>query len=338
MSNWISAHLFYHADAFPLLTECVTPLVAELRAQDAIVSYFFIRYWENGPHVRLRLRPANPRRDGERIRQLVECQATDFFAKRPALYPLDADAMQPFYKTLFICEYGEAAYTEKYGDGPIPIDPNNSIRFIDYEPEVARYAGARGVELAEWHFEASSDIALGMINDLNMKVRTIQLGLAFQTLLLQSYAMWKTDERVYAFLGMYFDHWRNVVIPEKVRESRMKRFDRRYAHLAAKVKRRVSHVRSLMQGQREPVDFEGTWLTHCDALVTELARRVDNAELEFPDGVNSGLEKAMEYLFPSYFHMTSNRLGVSIDDEIYLTYLARLGLEAVTDGQCVASR
>ena len=72
--------------------------------------------------------------------------------------------------------------------------------------------------------------------------------------------------------------------------------------------------------------------------MTELARRVDNAELEFPDGVNAGLEKAMEYLFPSYFHMTSNRLGVSIDDEIYLTYLARRGLEAVTDGQCVASR
>src|ERR1700730_10578121 len=98
-----------------------------------------------------------------------------------------------------------------------------------------------------------------MINDLNMKVRTIQLGLAFQTLLLQSYAIWKTDERVSTFLGLYFDHWRNIVMPENVRESRMKRFERRYEHLAAKVKRRVSHVRSLMQDRREPVDFERTW-------------------------------------------------------------------------------
>lgn len=32
--SWISAHLFYYANPNPMLTQCVQPLIAELRERD----------------------------------------------------------------------------------------------------------------------------------------------------------------------------------------------------------------------------------------------------------------------------------------------------------------
>lgn len=55
---WQATHVFYAANPRPFLLQCVRPLVAELEADGLIDSYFFINYWLEGPHVRLRLKPS----------------------------------------------------------------------------------------------------------------------------------------------------------------------------------------------------------------------------------------------------------------------------------------
>ena len=55
--EWLSFHVFYAANSNPILVEGVTPVIRRLRAEGLIERWFFIRYWLEGPHVRLRVHP-----------------------------------------------------------------------------------------------------------------------------------------------------------------------------------------------------------------------------------------------------------------------------------------
>ena len=55
--DWLAFHIFYAANPRPMMVDCIRPLLAELTGDGLISGYFFINYWLEGPHVRLRLRP-----------------------------------------------------------------------------------------------------------------------------------------------------------------------------------------------------------------------------------------------------------------------------------------
>jgi len=60
-ATWIGYHLFYYEDPRRAVLGFVRPAVAALVEVDLIESFFFLRYALGGPHVRLRLRPAEGR-------------------------------------------------------------------------------------------------------------------------------------------------------------------------------------------------------------------------------------------------------------------------------------
>ena len=57
-ASWISVHIYYHDGLDGLIDGAARPLVAELRARALIDKHFFVRYWQGGPHLRLRLLPS----------------------------------------------------------------------------------------------------------------------------------------------------------------------------------------------------------------------------------------------------------------------------------------
>jgi thiopeptide-type bacteriocin biosynthesis protein len=56
--RWLSAYLVCDEPWTPLLRGGVRPFVETACASALCDRFFFIRYWEGGPHIRLRLRPA----------------------------------------------------------------------------------------------------------------------------------------------------------------------------------------------------------------------------------------------------------------------------------------
>ena len=124
--NWISIHIFYASNANPMLIEALEPLVNDLRERGLIRRYFFIKYWQEGPHVRLRLLPAEGVRE-EEVKREAEEVINAYLKRRPALYSADNENAQSFYKDMYITEYGEAKWNETYGaEGRMPLRPNNS--------------------------------------------------------------------------------------------------------------------------------------------------------------------------------------------------------------------
>lgn len=145
-STWLSVHFFHGGDHDRLLQLLVTPVV-----QQAGCPYFFIRYWEGGPHIRLRLYVADERQT--EIKRLLEDQARAYFA----------------------------AYPSSRQDGAYPSQrllPNDSWQYIPYVPEIERYGNVYTMPLAEQQFHLSSACVLQSLNPAGALMQAIRLNLA----------------------------------------------------------------------------------------------------------------------------------------------------------------
>ncbi|HEX6969545.1 MAG TPA: thiopeptide-type bacteriocin biosynthesis protein [Micromonosporaceae bacterium] len=135
-TGWRSLHCFVHwrpehVDAF--LTGTVAPLMDGLREAGHLRDWFFIRYSEGGPHLRIRARDA----DTATVRKLREALVE---AVRTSAYPLWS-----------LPESG--AVRHEHGE----------VCELPYEPETERYGGPEALPVAEDVFCESSRIAIAVV-------------------------------------------------------------------------------------------------------------------------------------------------------------------------------
>jgi thiopeptide-type bacteriocin biosynthesis protein len=320
--DWIAVHIFYASSIDPLLVECVTPLVARLRDERLIDGYFFIRYWQEGTHVRLRVRPADPAH-ATRVRQLLEYAIGDFLRRRPALYDLDHTGMAHVWKDMYLREYTEEQWVAQYGeDGEMPFRPNNSFAYFDYEPEYGRYGGPAGMALAEWHFERSSDLALHLVATTNVHVRPILLGLGCQVSAAMCYVFLSDDDRVMTFLDRYRSFWEGSYTDGN-NDGWHRKYDRSYERMRIPLRERLRRVRAVARGETvdEATPWERQWIEHCRELRSRLLALAESGQLASEQVPTGDPFATLQVLLSAYVHMTSNRLGVGILDESYLAYV-----------------
>lgn len=331
--DWMAFHVFYASDANPVLTDCVRPLVAELRDEGLLDRWFFIKYWEEGPHLRVRLRPSSDDVQ-EEVRSRAQAALERFLARRPALYEVDADDLQDLYRRMYLAEYGQEKWDRTYGaDGVMPVQGNNTVVEKPYEPEYDRYGGAAGVDLAEWHFERSSDTVLHLLATANTHVRPLQLGFSMQLSLILAYTFLGDDDAVRQFFASYRSFWETSY--QEPSDDQHTSFDTSFERTWETFAPRLDRIRAVcaspdQAGSRQ----ERGWALHA----RELRERVDTAWgaglLEFPPVRAAALAERPEAVAPvllsSYVHMTNNRVGSSILEEIYLSYLVEKALAPTT--------
>ena len=149
MSEWKSLHVFYHDITYKelLLCQVVTPYLNELREEGRISKWFFINYWEGGPHLRIRVKDISEEDYAElkdRMSKYMETNKSRFVVTREIYYEKNKmDGQEVDKKTL-------------------PWYEDRTIVEIDYEPEYERYGGQKVIDLAEDMFCKSSDRTLSV--------------------------------------------------------------------------------------------------------------------------------------------------------------------------------
>ncbi|MFJ3923419.1 lantibiotic dehydratase C-terminal domain-containing protein [Streptomyces sp. NPDC090022] len=324
---WQALHVFYAANPQPLLVNCVRPLIAELSAEGLLAGHFFINYWLEGPHVRLRLRPATPAAEPE-VRRRAEEAVTAFLRTRPALYEVDSGFLNEFYNTLFDIEFPEGDRAAFMGpDGRMNLRPNNSFSYEPYEPEFGKYGGPAGIELAEWHFAHSSDLVIDALRRMNLHLRTVLLGTSAQLMMVMAGVFLPDREELGDYLDRYYTFWHQAFPGTGFIGSG--EYDRTYAQTAPGLARRFAAVREALAGQdtvRLPAFLAG-WAEHCRELRERAEALAVGGELVFRswDGTRdervTDPAQALPRLLSPYMHMTNNRLHVTIRDEAYLAHL-----------------
>lgn len=324
--DWQALHVFYAASPRPFLLRCVRPLVDELTRDGLLAGYFFINYWLEGPHIRLRLRPSSPQ-----AAPVVAARATAavdaFLRTRPALYEVKGGFLADLYNTLFELEFPGG---ERGGlvdeEGRMRLRPNNSFSPEPYEPEYGKYGGAAGVALAEWHFQRSSDLVVDALATMNLHLRTVLLGTSAQLMMTMSGCLLREETALLQFLDRYHEFWNSAF--SGTNYTAQNGYDRAYASMDA-LPRRFQEIRRAVAEpapERLPTFLAG-WAEHCLELRSRVVALAAGGDLVFRswDGTRdlpvTDPDQALPMLLSPYMHMTNNRLSVTVRDEAFLSYV-----------------
>jgi thiopeptide-type bacteriocin biosynthesis protein len=199
----------------------------------------------------------------------------------------------------------------------------SSIRWVPYQPEFARYGGQRGVELAETLFFQSSEAAFDIIRHLCDKERPSRLGKGLLAMLSALHVFFPNSRTASSFASRYAAGYLSHLV----------RDDHRLVYAL----KTAFHNGYNRQAETLSAYVETAWLclNGSGALPRELHvyhERLKVVQMQFdllarrglllsPSGPFASPEAAALRIVPSYVHMMSNRLGISIPEEAYLAHL-----------------
>lgn len=155
--GWISAHLFHRGSLDDLITGAVAPLVDDLTYSGALARCFFLRYWEGGPHLRLRLLPTSPGHT-DQVRGTLIQRCTRYLTDHPSP-PSPATYTAEAYQAMA----RQWALAERLTEHDPRLHPDDTVEFISYQPEYTAYGQRPALTAVETHFTDSSTIALDLL-------------------------------------------------------------------------------------------------------------------------------------------------------------------------------
>lgn len=191
-----------------------------------------------------------------------------------------------------------------------------------YEPEVERYGGPWGLALAEELFHRQSETALALLEKIEPGTRPKRLGKGLLAMLVLLF-LYRGERRAAAELARrygtsYLKAWaEDTEKQEHWLRTFQEAFDRQADRLAGYV-----------ESAWEALESGGELTPELDAYrrdMEDVARRLrelfDQGRLRLGARTAADWDECVRWIVPSYVHMMNNRLGVSIQEESYLSVL-----------------
>ncbi|UTX35581.1 hypothetical protein NNL26_04970 [Micrococcus luteus] len=296
-TSWHSTHVFIpHSYFDDYLYEVVWPAVLEHKLHG---QFFFLRYWQGGPHLRVRYRPGQ-----ERAAMVVDQFVKDLRAGIPTF---DTESSQ---------EYAAAAEFQSElarleGEEVIPARPLGNVEAVPYVPELRKYGGKEGVAAAEQVFCATSTWVLETLAERRGRGTPppppIGESVHVAAMFLAGSGLGVSDS--VGFLEHYESWWSRYSTPEQ------------QASWPLIYERIADNLRAVAQGAwgvRQPADplfsLAGKTLDSLQHGDPVPARALDVNGTPFTGCLSN------------YIHTTNNRLGLIPAGEGLLAYLLRRAL------------
>lgn len=279
--EWVSAHIFYSGDHDLLLAELVAPFISNNRHLLAEPSpYFFIRYWEGGEHIRLRLCSESR----TLLQKELTTLAADFFRQ----YPAHRAEKEDQNKTLY---------------------PDNSVQFISYIPETERYGNSQSLPWAEQYFAASSALILQWITyGKNKNTRFIQ-AIKLHLMLIQAAAF--NDQQINELCEGFINDWLTRLcdpLNDRTAEKRLwlQQFERSFGPQKQQLTVAVNSFWEQIVHEQLPRELQQ--FSQLNGLIMGKYQNEGFSDKKIMD------------IIKSLMHMNHNRLGISNQEESYVMY------------------
>ncbi|MBC9932022.1 thiopeptide-type bacteriocin biosynthesis protein [Chitinophaga qingshengii] len=284
-NEWLSVHLFHAGAHNKLLQLLIAPVVRQVAC-----PYFFIRYREGGPHIRLRLYVRHDQQAA--VRQLLEAAATAYFAAYPSFRQ-------------------DSMYSSR------GLQPNDSWQYIPYVPEISRYGNEDTMSLAEAQFGLSSTYVLEVIQQMsvsNTLLHAIKINLA----LLQ--ALREPPLQTLDICRQFVLSW----LP-RLYDPQQDRQEQEAYYLQLLQERFLAYAPTLTQAAVNL--WEELLHENAPAALQIFAKGNHHIFNQYRQlGIRDGRLGAITR---SFLHMGHNRLGVSNHDEAYIMYFTGKCLEHI---------
>ncbi|KWT63921.1 hypothetical protein ADL21_00810 [Streptomyces albus subsp. albus] len=137
-----------------VIREVVAPCAAEISG-GGTVRWFYLRYWQRGPHIRVRMRDL-PDTDARTVQRDFSRRLATVNSAVPRHRWLTPAAYRTYAAPL--ARAGELGRSLSVSDLVAP-----GVRHGHYEPEYSRYGGREAMDDAEVSFRDSSELAVGLL-------------------------------------------------------------------------------------------------------------------------------------------------------------------------------
>ncbi|ARU62695.1 hypothetical protein CBW65_18210 [Tumebacillus avium] len=319
--EWLALHIFYHhfEKQDDLLLDCLMPAARKLRAEGHCQAWFFLRYWDGGPHIRIRfLQP------DEHVEPYIREQAAAYMQAHPPAQEMSREAYYAQHKF-----DGEAVDRDS-----LPWYGNGSIVRMPYEPETKRYGGAAALPVSEDLFAHSSDMVEQVLTATRGEYQK-RMNIAMDLMLLTALCLGVRVEDAGMFFERYMYSWQTFVDqPEAQRVKIRELFERQREVWVPRFRTLVEFIDSDQEFM-----FYRQWVDQLKAAFARYEAIALQGELVCPyddDPVDSERRRryAIASIAVSQIHMTNNRLGVLMSYEHYLSCMLHLAAsEAVQTGE-----
>jgi thiopeptide-type bacteriocin biosynthesis protein len=153
-TDWSSWHLHLGSDARTLADRVIDGVVKPVVATLDGAPWFFMRYWQGGPHLRFRVGDLDPRAY-ERVERELAARLAEAGRLEPGEQPISAAAYRKGAEVF--------AATERGADRTPQDFREPGVHRAVYEPEYARYGGAALMPRTEALFQLSSELVLALL-------------------------------------------------------------------------------------------------------------------------------------------------------------------------------
>lgn len=290
---WSAVYVYLHrgrADIDTFLLEHLAPGAEELVTAGHADAWFYLRYWDGGPHLRARFLNA----DAEAVASFADRMRV--LAEETSSTALELDSGD-YYANL-----PEADPDRWHSDGDV-------VEAV-YEPETERYGGSRALQVCEDFFCASTRIALAVLRSAPQQGQRQVVATDLATLAFT--AMGFDDVEAVRQSRGYFATWDYSTEVARGDGRARAQAERLFHSSPSRWLQRRPRVERLVAG-------EGSSTHHLwDRGIRQTVRRL--REIDAQEGLSNGLDRIMW----SLLHMTCNRLGLDIDDERRIAWLLSL--------------
>lgn len=311
--DWRAWHIFFQStDSLDrMLVEGVLP---EVRSLGSDVEFFFLRYWENGPHVRARFCGLDDEQFlalGDRLRisaESIVATTPPALDRPPTGHPTASWQNNPRMKR---------------------FAPGTTVEIM-YEPEFRRYGGRHGLQINEHLFDASSRLSLAIIEKtMAMPERRTSIAL---TLTATAIAQVVADRHQLAeFLEGMKEQWRSFISDATASEEQAQRS----FSAASDELRAVVSLSCLPSSAPQPQPLAERWRQVLVSHFSNMrALAADNLLVHPLTGIPTEgpgeLESALQNIMLSQIHMMNNRLGIVPQQEFLFASILLLALASLS--------
>jgi hypothetical protein len=317
--SWASVHVHGSGDLGRLLTGAVAPVMRRLVADGTVERWFFLRYWEGGPHLRVRA-------DTSKQDAVTTALREELAGWQLAPSSLSAE------------EYRKVAVHSANAEGRTEFEremqPPGTVREVPYLPEHDVYGTGTTLEAAERHFVESSALALevlgsspspGVLRGLAMSVNLTTLADHEPDL----------DRLGAAFHAAGGQGWTDTVGPQRVSPDVMAQMNDSYGRSCEQVRgeiERAWRIANTAQPAADP-DPLARWVVSIRALRVALEEAGDAFDVSPAGSPHAwyltrldAARRSIASVLLRCTHLFDNRIGVTTPDEIHIGYLVARAL------------
>jgi thiopeptide-type bacteriocin biosynthesis protein len=291
-TKWFAVYLFYPGDLDLMLNQLVQPFIHDFFKEESAGTYFFIRYWENGSHLRLRMN-VHPKKQ-ESLAAEIKKRAADFFVRYPDLIRAQ--------------DLAAAA----------AVPPGHQVVYASYEPEITRYGNLQSIPWAEAHFFRSSAFVLDWISSRKTGASVLVQALSMHLILLNATG-WKFS-RLLQVCDTFINGWLPRLYDpneDPVQESAfwLNQFELSFRPAKTQL---LGASKIFWESMIQDVSSD------------KISCFLHENKLIMKSYLSAGFEEGkLTEIVTSMMHMNNNRLGISNYEEAYGAYCLRQSLDFI---------